>query len=362
MKFWRITVSLLLLMSSWVTPGIVFAGKEPSAGLVSPEKLQVAWLYTEHCAVCHGEKGDGKSRARFGLNPAPRDFTSAASWDELTTERMRTSVIYGRPGTAMVAWGQRLDDVQVDALVTYIRNEFMRQPSVGGQHSGKRTYKKHCRACHGDKGNGAQWTKNSLNPAPRDFTAPAAKIELSRERMIASVTHGRSGTAMMSFGARLSATQVEDVVSYVRENFMGLKNESDTKAADTKAESMVNAKNSIKADMSLAFPHGLLGDVVKGRRFYLKNCFTCHGRSGDGNGPRSSFIKPAPRNFLSSVSRESLNRPALYRAISKGKAGTVMPAWSSVLDEQQIADVAEFVFTTFIVPGQKVSLKKKARK
>jgi len=360
MKFWQVTASALLLISSLAVSSGAFADK------------QVALLYAEHCAVCHGENGDGKSRARFGLNPAPRDFTSAAAWDELTSERMRTSVIYGRPGTAMVAWDKRLNETQVESLVAYIRNKFMRKPSVSDQQSGlksgQRLYKKHCRACHGDKGNGAQWTKNSLNPAPRDFTAAAAKAELSYDRMIASVTHGRTGTAMMSFGARLSAAQIEDVVGYVRATFMGFKDEANApqvnagvSGADLQSKSMLNPQQNVKADMTLAFPRGLQGDVAKGRHFYLKNCFTCHGKNGDGKGPRSSFIKPAPRNFLSSASRDNMNRPALYRAISKGKAGTVMPAWGNVLNEQQIADVAEFVFSTFIVPEQDASLKKKAR-
>ena len=29
-----------------------------------------------------------------------------------------------------------------------------------------------------------------------------------------------------------------------------------------------------------------------------------------------------------------------------------MPAWSKVLGDQQIADVAEYVFGTFILPGE----------
>jgi mono/diheme cytochrome c family protein len=45
-----------------------------------------------------------------------------------------------------------------------------------------------------------------------------------------------------------------------------------------------------------------------------------------------------------------LNRPALFDAISTGKRGTVMPAWKTVLDEQQIANVAEFVFEAFVHP------------
>jgi len=104
--------------------------------------------------------------------------------------------------------------------------------------------------------------------------------------------------------------------------------------------------------MSLPLPEQLTGDAQWGREFYLKNCFTCHGEKGDGQGPRASFNRPAPRNFLADDSRKVLNRPALFKAIGMGKPGTVMPAWSKVLTDQEIANVAEFVFVTFIHPAQ----------
>jgi len=105
------------------------------------------------------------------------------------------------------------------------------------------------------------------------------------------------------------------------------------------------------ADMSLPMPLGLKGDPEKGRIFFMSNCFTCHGVKGDGNGPRAYFITPPPRDFLLETSRQRLNRPVLFEAIANGRLGTNMPAWGKVLDSQQIADVAEFVFENFIHPA-----------
>jgi len=319
-------------------------------------------LYQEHCAVCHGENGDGKSRARYGLNPPPRDFSSARAWDELTPERMRTSIRYGRPGTGMVAWEKKLGADQIDGLVDFIRNNFMHKPVASSD--GARLYKKHCAACHGDKGSGAQWTQYSLNPAPRDFTAAAARQELSRERMLNSVIHGRPNTAMMSFSKRLSGEQIATIVDYIRGKFMRL----DVATGQGAAVPRRALTDQPSVDMTLAFPHGLVGNVQRGRQFYMNNCFTCHGHQGQGNGPRSGFINPRPRNFVAPESRRALNRPALFRAIARGKQGTVMPAWATVLDNQQIVDVAEFVFQAFIqnkavpvaAPANNNTLKKKA--
>ena len=50
---------------------------------VSGEKI-----YSKHCSVCHGDKGTSAIWARNGLNPQPRDFTTAEARKELTRERM----------------------------------------------------------------------------------------------------------------------------------------------------------------------------------------------------------------------------------------------------------------------------------
>ena len=105
------------------------------------------------------------------------------------------------------------------------------------------------------------------------------------------------------------------------------------------------------ADMTLALPLGLRGDASAGHRFYDANCATCHGIQGDGQGKRAYFINPKPRSFTSLESRALFNRPAIYAAVAAGKRGTEMPAWDKVLTPQQIADVSEYLFLSFIRPG-----------
>jgi len=107
------------------------------------------------------------------------------------------------------------------------------------------------------------------------------------------------------------------------------------------------------ADMSLPMPKGLKGDQDKGRDFYMQNCYTCHGVTGAGDGPRAYFINPVPRDFLLESSRQYLNRPTLFEAITNGRTGSEMPAWGRVLNDQEIANVAEYVFQNFILAGKK---------
>jgi mono/diheme cytochrome c family protein len=103
--------------------------------------------------------------------------------------------------------------------------------------------------------------------------------------------------------------------------------------------------------MSAPYPGGLIGDVSAGRAFFNDNCAECHGEAGNGQGRRAYFMNPKPADLTSAKPRAELNRPSLAAAISMGVQRTGMPAWSKVLSPKQIANVAEYVFQTFIRPG-----------
>ena len=320
--------------------------------------MRPAAIYHNYCSVCHGDKGNGESRAKGGLVPPPLDFTTLSAAQQLTRDRMVSAVRDGRPGTAMIAWKSQLSDSEIKSVVDYIRGTFMRVRTKTAAGRGHEVYMENCSVCHGDRGNGAMWGK--LQPPPRNFTTPRAAAELTRKRMITSVTYGRPDTAMAGFGGQLSKSDINAVVEFIREAFIPaveLKGVSGTRAEGGRQSPSARAaqKQSGVAvkDMSAPMPKGLRGDAVKGAAFYMQNCATCHGASGDGRGPRAYFINPKPRNFLHTASRHEFNRPALFRAIAQGKLGTEMPAWDKVLNEQEIANVAEFVFQRFIRPPKK---------
>lgn len=367
-----------------------------------------AKLYVDNCAICHGDNGNADTRAAGSLNPRPRDFTSIQSAMELSRERMIQSVSNGRPGTAMMAHKDRLTPEQIAEVVDFIRDNFMRTPSQvtipENLKAGQNIYRKNCAVCHGDKGNTAIWARSGLNPPPRDFTSARARKELNRERMIHSVTNGRPGTGMMPFKSKLSASEIEQVVDFVRARFiradmphaseqpmssshpqmggvapahpggtamlgqskmpaLGGKSNPHAGAGSHPGLPMLGMPSSrsssmpisppgfesmADADMSKPMPMGLKGDFNQGKLFFMNNCFTCHGVTGEGNGPRADFNIPRPRNFTSAESRRLFNRERLFNSVANGKVGTVMPAWSRVLTPQQIANVAEFVFQAFI--------------
>jgi mono/diheme cytochrome c family protein len=358
LKCRRIVALLALWLAGSLSQALAGA-PSTAAGAIRP-----AVLYHNYCSVCHGDKGDGRSRAQGSLTPPPRDFTTVKANSELTRARMIASVRDGRSGTAMVGYKTQMSEKEIEALVDYVRNTFMPASAAPDSSRGRTVYSKNCSVCHGERGDGRSRAQGSLMPPPRDFTNPAINTELNEQRMINSVTYGRADTAMAGFKGQLSAADINAVVDYIRAGFMGIgktdgisgiqngRRQVTPGAASTPQGAPAAPVAALVADMKLPLPNGLKGDPVKGGAFYMSNCATCHGATGDGRGPRAYFINPKPRNFLHTAARQDLNRVALYEAISAGKLGTEMPAWSKVLSKQEIADVAEFVFRRFIEPAK----------
>lgn len=334
---------------------LIVAGLFSSQDALATGKTEAADLYADHCAVCHGDKGDGDTHARQGLVPPPRDFTSPRAALELDRARIIRAIRDGVPGSAMSGWESRLDAIQIESLADLIRSRFMRYGPGQPAAEGRRIYMAHCSVCHGDNGQGALWATAGLSPRPADFTDARFQAAMSRDHMIQSVTYGRPETAMSGWETRLSQAEIATVVDYVIDAFMP-RMESQRQLEQGHLHDHGHAHTHADANIDTAayldrpLPNGLRGDASRGAELYAQNCATCHGKSGDGRGPRAYFINPKPRNFLHAASRASLNRPTLFRIISKGKLRSDMPAWEKVFDAQQIADVGEHVFTAFIRP------------
>jgi len=345
---------------------IVFALlSTPIHATITTEHQEAQMNYEKLCGVCHGNSGTGKGLAGASLSPLPTNFAVPGLSASLTAEKLFRAIKNGVQGTSMVGYARKLTDAQIRGLARYIRHEFMQvkseevgqplKPSKVLNSPGKDLYIKHCSACHGDNGNTAVWAKNGLQPPPRDFTAAETVTELTLERMLLSVTHGRPGTAMMSFKGRLSTDEIFTVVNYIRENFMN----TGVRSQVNHAPQSLSVTSFARSESENSFyPGDILANRQKGEIFYGQNCFTCHGKSGQGDGPRAHFNRPRPRDFTSVDARQSLSRVALFHAIKKGKVGTVMPAWQTVLSDQEVANIAEFVFTEFVIAPEHSAKKK----
>jgi mono/diheme cytochrome c family protein len=94
---------------------------------------------------------------------------------------------------------------------------------------------------------------------------------------------------------------------------------------------------------------GFGSQLQLGRTVYMKNCLHCHGVSGDGNGPTAKYLNPRPRDFrlgvikfTSTLPSDRARRDDIYRTISHGIAGTYMPSFLLMLEDEKQA-VIEYV-------------------
>jgi mono/diheme cytochrome c family protein len=76
------------------------------------------------------------------------------------------------------------------------------------------------------------------------------------------------------------------------------------------------------------------------REAFQKQCSTCHGEKGDGNGPMAMALKPPARNWTDRAWQESTSDDEIRDAIVKGGRGVgksgMMPAYdlpAEVVDE-----------------------------
>lgn len=345
---------------------MVTAGHVSFLWAAAPVHNNAEQVFRANCSVCHGEKGDGRGRAANSFVRPPRDFTAPQAAGELTRDRLIRSIREGRPGTAMAAWKDRLTQTQIAALANYIRDRFMLPVAYDTSNEGRRVYAEYCSVCHGDKGNGKSMAARGMQPAPRDFTSDPAKRDLTRDRIIFAATYGVADTAMPGWGTQLGKEQIAAVADYIRRNFMELKSGIDSEGgkhpiaggprqgsdAGGHVHQHAPTDGDLAAYFAEPFPNKLLGNYGRGFILYGRNCVSCHGKNGDGRGPRAYFILPKPRNFFHPAARAELNRPHLFEVIAKGKSRTEMPAWETVLSPQQIADISEYVLKAFVRPSK----------
>lgn len=140
----------------------------------------------------------------------------------------------------------------------------------------------HCYFCHGYSGDARTVASGFLDPPPRDFTA-ADPGRLTRQQMLNAVRQGRAGTAMMGFAGKLDDADIEAVVAFIRQRFMG------TQQYNTRYHTEANGWHDFDR-YAAAFPFAtgrraidatdLNDEERRGLQLFMSTCLTCHeGRS-----------------------------------------------------------------------------------
>jgi cbb3-type cytochrome c oxidase subunit II len=75
-------------------------------------------VYTDRCAQCHGENGDGNGPGAKEIAMQPTDFTA----ERPTFAQSLRAVRNGVEGTPMAAWNTKLNEAELSAVTAYVRS------------------------------------------------------------------------------------------------------------------------------------------------------------------------------------------------------------------------------------------------
>ena len=204
--------------AAMVAAALALAAAPATAGdrRKSPDgRIDPALLYHNYCSVCHGDQGDGRSRARNSLVPPPANFTDPALRARLTEDYIAAITREGKPGTAMVGWKTQLNAAESKALARYVRTRFVETAGTGTALRGRTLFGHYCVACHGPTGRGIEAgtaAREGVKPGP-DLTKVAA---LSRERVIAAIAVGRSSAGKPGFAQQMAPADIEAVADHLQ--------------------------------------------------------------------------------------------------------------------------------------------------
>ena len=142
----------------WTDPAMIARGKE---------------IYTQKCAVCHGEKGDGKGPAATGLKPKPGDFTDKKMVAQMAGNFWVWRVSEGglvepfkAKNSAMPAWKNELPMNDRWAVIAYAHTlSGHRGPHVASEHP-------------------------QLKPKPKIVTGEGTVVALRPDRQQVVLEHG----------------------------------------------------------------------------------------------------------------------------------------------------------------------------
>lgn len=326
-----LVIVLIIPLYAWIEP----AHQEQLLEDFYTDAVLVATdRYAENCAVCHGAAGEG-----IGENP-PLNTDAVRQMSEADLIRV---ISRGRDNTLMAAWaaeeGGIFTNPQIAEFVTLIQQvnwDFVEvrvaelgltPPEViemevseemlanvaalpGGEtlSNGLLVYAENCAACHGSNGAGTVI-------APALDSADLRATE--RTDVLERVNTGVPGTLMAGWSEMLSAEAIEAAIDLIY-----------------RWPEMVQSGVEFPEVEVMSIPSSpeLIAD---GQQLFNIACKSCHGVDGYG-----SPMAPAVNNQIFLAETPDA---AIYQIIAGGVPDTLMPAWGSRLNDQDIQSLVAFL-------------------
>ena len=202
-------------------------------------------VYLQHCAMCHGDGGNGDGDVAVGIATQGVKVARLNDLDrmsKLSREDLLKVVRNGGAHTGrsnfMPAWADSLDETQLNNVVEFIASLASTNPAIplatlahylqappGVAAEGRSRFLHHCAACHGNegKGNGPFATRLAAmanHAVPRDLTDGSYMSGIKDEKLYATISlgggHFKKAVQMPAWNLTMTPAQMKNLVAYVR--------------------------------------------------------------------------------------------------------------------------------------------------
>lgn len=255
-------------------------------------------VYSRICAACHQPSG-------LGLPPT----FPALKGSKIATGPIpgHVEIVFnGKAGTAMQAFKNQLNDVDIASVITYERNAF-------GNNTGTLVQPIQIKTLRSGK-----TIEEALAAQPVAEEAGNALPDQAKEKVEQVTTEQATEEKRAAEVAAPPAAQAEPVSAPVP----APASQSVTTPAAEQSASSAAATDDLKTAME------------RGEKIYLAKCAVCHQPTGLGVPPVFPALKNSP------IATGPL--PNHINQILNGKAGTAMVAFRDQLNDQEIADVITY--------------------
>ena len=278
-------------------------------------------VYDFYCYQCHGYTGDARTLASTYLDPGPRNF-SVTDPGSLTHEQMVDAVTNGRPGTAMVSFASVVSADEIEAVVNYIRTNFMggTRPNI----------------IYHTKENG--WENHQRYAAAFPFANGEIPLDTPWQQLTEEQQQGRQLFMQSCISCHDRAVVTNEgaiwelrALSYPRRHYS---HRMDMDSISSASPYEIHEQPPETSGLSQA--------QQRGAALFQQNCAFCHGADGTGKNWIGSFLEPHARDLTAdAITNQATER--LEQVIRDGLEGTSMPAWKHVLSDNQIDDVISYL-------------------
>jgi mono/diheme cytochrome c family protein len=83
--------------------------------------------------------------------------------------------------------------------------------------------------------------------------------------------------------------------------------------------------------------------LAAGKQLFEKNCASCHGRTGKGDGAMGEELNPKPADLTSAERKHGSSDGEIFTVIKDGVKGTGMKSFNSKVTTHQIWDLVNYV-------------------